>query len=127
MRRAIQRFRLLFVLAATVALALTLGHQRAAAQPWTAVFTAPKPITCITFLDDLGQPQKGFLGMSAAISYTTDGGANWTASTTPPIVGTVTNFTFKDPQTGWASASHSPVAGGRECRFVRVRAGAAPP
>ncbi|MEI8135318.1 MAG: choice-of-anchor D domain-containing protein [bacterium] len=60
----------------------------------------------IQFLDDIKLSKIGFVGtLSGQVWRTSDGGATWALTTTPPtLIGSVRDFSFKDSLTGWLAA-----------------------
>jgi hypothetical protein len=93
----ISRLRFLLILFVLAGLPTILHAQ------WTTIFTASGIINSVKVLDQDGAPNTILVGLTGDIQISTDGGANFAAAKYPTFVGTVTDFSFMDADTGWAS------------------------
>lgn len=89
------RFLLLLLVAALPSLAQ--------AQSWTSVHAFSGMINSVKVLDQEGAPATILVGLTGDIELSIDNGATFNPSTFPSFTGTVTDFTFMDVDTGWAS------------------------
>lgn len=86
---------------------------------WQIIRSFDAHITCIYFLDGVGQSRAGFVGLAnGTVWQTNDGGATWLPCNTPGLKGVVTSFSFKDARTGWLSARPGPK-GGSACYITQ--------
>src|SRR5262249_43436108 len=82
---------------------ISLFFVTAAHGQWKLLKSFNAQVNSAIFLDRFGSAQIGYVGLiNGEVWRTTDGGFSWKQSTTPPnLLGSIRNFTFKDPSTGW--------------------------
>jgi hypothetical protein len=69
---------------------------------WRLIHTFDRLPTVVYFLDDVGEPQTGFVGLNGNDLWrTTDAGRSWVQCIIPPSYGLVTCIAFKDAMKGW--------------------------
>jgi len=77
---------------------------------WQYLKNFSAPVKSVHFLNNLGKPEVGFVGLSnGKIWRTADSGKTWFESTVPTTPAAICNFYFKDAQNGWCSVRPSVV------------------
>lgn len=69
---------------------------------WTIIHTFDSPPRVIYFLDDVGAPETGYVGLyDGELWQTNDSGKTWIECSLPNTQSTISCITFKNRDTGW--------------------------
>src|SRR5579883_295086 len=92
-----------------VVLACLLAVPKLSAQ-WILNNTFDSPPREIKFLEDVGAPQTGFVGLdNGELWRTTDGGTTWKRTQIQASISPVATITFKDRMTGWCGTHNGTI------------------
>jgi photosystem II stability/assembly factor-like uncharacterized protein len=89
-----------FVLLLAALSALFLSHPARGQWNFVNNFSSTSNVNSIYFLDDIGVPTTGFVGVGTDVFRTVNGGTTWTKVLSVPS-GWTTGFVFKNASIGW--------------------------